>query len=76
MSIAGRALEHATEVHGAALNSNDVDAIKKFLKTYVMKALLPYIEDQISALSEIVSGEKGIPGKKRKPDSSMKSKCK
>lgn len=47
--------EQSTEVHGAALNSNDVDGIKKFLQEYAFKSLLPYIERQISSLSEVVS---------------------
>lgn len=55
MNVAGRVLEFSTEVHGTALNANDVEAIKKFLHEYASKALLPYMEKQISQLSEVVS---------------------
>lgn len=33
----------------------DIDDIKKFLQDYALKTLLPYLEKQISQLSEVVS---------------------
>lgn len=47
-------MDYSNEVHGAALNTNDIEAIKKFLQEYASKALLPYLEKQISQLSEVV----------------------
>lgn len=55
MNVAGKGLDYSTEVHGTALNSNDIEGIKKFLQEYASKALLPYMEKQISQLSEVVS---------------------
>ncbi|CAB3239968.1 unnamed protein product [Arctia plantaginis] len=60
VNVAGRVLEFSTEVHGTALNANDLEAIKNFLHEYASKALLPYMEKQISLLSEIVANRKGV----------------
>ncbi|XP_075972327.1 trafficking protein particle complex subunit 8 homolog l(3)76BDm [Anticarsia gemmatalis] len=60
VNVAGRGLEFSTEVHGTALNTNDIEAIKKFLQEYTSKALLPYMEKQISQLSEVVANRKGV----------------
>lgn len=43
------------EIHGSSLNLIDIDDIKKFLQDYALKSLLPYVEKQISQLSEVVS---------------------
>lgn len=55
VNVAGKGLDYSNEVHGAALNTNDIEAIKKFLQEYASKALLPYLEKQISQLSEVVN---------------------
>ncbi|XP_047034378.1 trafficking protein particle complex subunit 8 [Helicoverpa zea] len=60
MSVAGKGPDFSTEVHGTALNASDVEAIKKFLQEYASKALLPYMEKQISQLSEVVANRKGV----------------
>ncbi|XP_050555044.1 trafficking protein particle complex subunit 8 [Spodoptera frugiperda] len=60
MNVAGKGLDYSTEVHGTALNSNDIEGIKKFLQEYASKALLPYMEKQISQLSEVVANRKGV----------------
>uniref|UniRef100_A0A2A4K057 Uncharacterized protein n=1 Tax=Heliothis virescens TaxID=7102 RepID=A0A2A4K057_HELVI len=60
MNVAGKGLDYSTEVHGTALNASDVEAIKKFLQEYASKALLPYMEKQISQLSEVVANRKGV----------------
>ncbi|XP_028156042.1 trafficking protein particle complex subunit 8 [Ostrinia furnacalis] len=60
MSVTGKAIDYSSEVHGAALNANDIEAIKKFLVEYASKALLPYLEKQISLLSEVVANRKGV----------------
>ncbi|XP_072943715.1 trafficking protein particle complex subunit 8 [Epargyreus clarus] len=56
----GRALDNLTEVHGAALNNNDIEAIKRFLQEYASKALLPHLEKQIGQLTEMVANRKGV----------------
>lgn len=60
VSVSAKGIDLSTEVHGAALNNNDIEAIKKFLQEYASKALLPYIEKQISQLSESVANRKGV----------------
>lgn len=55
VSVSAKGLDYSIEVHGAALNNNDIEAIKKFLLEYASKALLPYLEKQILQLSEVVS---------------------
>lgn len=55
MNVAGKGIDYSSEVHGAALNANDIESIKKFLVEYASKALLPYLEKLISQLSEVVS---------------------
>ncbi|CAH0695186.1 unnamed protein product [Spodoptera exigua] len=60
MNVAGKGLDYSTEVHGTALNANDIEGIKKFLQEYASKALLPYLEKQISQLSEVVANRKGV----------------
>lgn len=57
VSVSAKGIDLSTEVHGAALNNNDIEAIKKFLQEYASKALLPYIEKQISQLSESVGSQ-------------------
>ncbi|CAK1539980.1 unnamed protein product [Leptosia nina] len=58
MNVIGRPLDNAE--HGTALNSNDVEAINKFLQDYASKALLPHIEKQIAQLTEVVANKKGV----------------
>lgn len=53
MNVVGKTFDNS-EVHGAALNNNDIDAIKKFIQDYASKALLPYIEKQIAQITEVV----------------------
>ncbi|XP_063616644.1 trafficking protein particle complex subunit 8 [Cydia splendana] len=60
MNVSVKPLDYSTEVHGLALNANDIDSIKKFLQEYAGKALLPYLEKQISQLSELVANRKGV----------------
>ncbi|XP_013175761.1 PREDICTED: trafficking protein particle complex subunit 8 [Papilio xuthus] len=60
VNVAGKGVDYSNEVHGAALNTNDIEAIKKFLQEYASKALLPYLEKQISQLSEVVANRKGV----------------
>ncbi|XP_026731514.1 trafficking protein particle complex subunit 8 [Trichoplusia ni] len=60
VNVAGKGLDCSTEVHGTALNGSDIEAIKTFLHEYSSKALLPYMEKQISQLSEIVANRKGV----------------
>ncbi|XP_026758904.2 trafficking protein particle complex subunit 8 [Galleria mellonella] len=60
VSVTGKVADYTTEVHGAALNANDIEAIKKFLQEYASKSLLPYLEKQISQLSEAVANRKGV----------------
>ncbi|KPJ16736.1 hypothetical protein RR48_10335 [Papilio machaon] len=60
VNVAGKGVDYSNEVHGAALNTNDIEAIKKFLHEYASKALLPYLEKQISHLSEVVANRKGV----------------
>ncbi|KAM3967553.1 trafficking protein particle complex subunit 8 homolog l(3)76BDm [Aphomia sociella] len=60
VSVAGKNADYVTEVHGAALSANDIEAMKKFLQEYASKALLPYLEKQISQLSEVVANRKGV----------------
>lgn len=55
MNVASKGLDCSTEIHGTALNASDIEGIKKFLQEYASKALLPYMEKQISQLSEVVS---------------------
>ncbi|CAG4964933.1 unnamed protein product [Colias eurytheme] len=59
VNVTGRAID-ISEVHGAALNPQDVEAIKKYLQDYAYKALLPHIEKQIAQLTEIVANKKGV----------------
>ncbi|XP_050666465.1 trafficking protein particle complex subunit 8 isoform X2 [Leptidea sinapis] len=58
VNVPGRLAD--TEVHGAALNVTDVDAIKEFLSEYTSRALLPHIEKLIAQLTEIVANKKGV----------------
>ncbi|XP_037298483.1 trafficking protein particle complex subunit 8 isoform X2 [Manduca sexta] len=60
VSVSAKGIDFSNEVHGAALNTNDIDAIKQFLQDYASKALLPYLEKQISQLSEVVANRKGV----------------
>ncbi|XP_059050449.1 trafficking protein particle complex subunit 8 isoform X2 [Achroia grisella] len=60
VSVAGKVADYTSEVHGAALNANDIEGIKKFMQEYASKALLPYLEKQISQLSEVVANRKGV----------------
>ncbi|KAL4712641.1 hypothetical protein ACJJTC_007938 [Scirpophaga incertulas] len=60
MHAASKPSEHLNEIHGCALNANDIDAIKKFMQDYATKALLPYLEKQIAQLSEVVANRKGV----------------
>lgn len=60
MNVTVKPLDYSTEVHGLALNANDIDSIKKFLQEYAGKALLPYLEKQILQLSELVANRKGV----------------
>ncbi|XP_047506030.1 trafficking protein particle complex subunit 8 isoform X2 [Pieris napi] len=59
MNVIGKPFDNA-EMHGAALNNNDIDAIKKFIQDYASKALLPYIEKQIAQITEVVANKKGV----------------
>lgn len=54
MNVSVKPLDCFTEVHGLALNASDVESIKKFTQEYALKALLPFVEKQISQLSEVV----------------------
>ncbi|CAH2050377.1 unnamed protein product, partial [Iphiclides podalirius] len=60
VNVTGKSLDYSNEVHGAALNANDVEAIKKFMQEYASKALLPYLEKQIAQLSDVVANRKGV----------------
>ncbi|KAI5640552.1 ER-Golgi trafficking TRAPP I complex 85 kDa subunit domain-containing protein [Phthorimaea operculella] len=60
VSVSGKMFDLSTEIHGAALNSNDIDSVKKFLQDYASKALLPHLEKQIAQLSEGVATKKGV----------------
>ncbi|XP_068626862.1 trafficking protein particle complex subunit 8 [Battus philenor] len=60
VNVTGKNIDHSNEIHGAALNAADIDAIKKFLHEYASKALLPYLEKQIAQLSEVVANRKGV----------------
>ncbi|XP_023939464.1 trafficking protein particle complex subunit 8 [Bicyclus anynana] len=59
VNVAGKTLD-TSEIHGAALNVNDIDAIKSFLLEYVSKVLVPHLEKQIAQLSEVVANKKGV----------------
>lgn len=50
----GKPSDTSNEIHGAALNDTDIEAIKSFLQEYAAKALLPHIERQIAQLTEVV----------------------
>ncbi|XP_069359904.1 trafficking protein particle complex subunit 8 [Maniola hyperantus] len=52
--------ESLSEIHGAALNAMDIDAIKSFLHEYASKALIPHLEKQITQLTEVVANKKGV----------------
>lgn len=54
VNVPGKSLDYSNEIHGAALNGHDIEAIKKFLHEYASKALLPYLEKQITQLSDVV----------------------
>ncbi|KAI8438472.1 hypothetical protein MSG28_010973, partial [Choristoneura fumiferana] len=60
MNVSVKPLDYSTEVHGLALNALDVESIKKFTQEYALKALLPFVEKQISQLSEVVANRKGV----------------
>ncbi|KAJ0182539.1 hypothetical protein K1T71_001908 [Dendrolimus kikuchii] len=60
VSVSAKGLDYSIELHGAALNNNDLESIKKFLVEYASKALLPYLEKQILQLSELVANRKGV----------------
>lgn len=55
VNVYGKSYDSMSEIHGAALNMNDIEAIKTFLQEYVSKALILHLEKQISQLSEVVS---------------------
>lgn len=59
MNVIGKPFDNS-EAHGAALNNDDIDNIKKFIQEYVSKALLPYIEKQIAQITEVVCTVKCI----------------
>ena len=40
------------------LNSNDIDRIRAFIKEFIVKALIPYLEKQMRTLHEIVTNRK------------------
>lgn len=54
VSVTSR-LDLSMEIHGSSLNVVDIDDINKFLQDYALKTLLPYVEKQISQLTEVVS---------------------
>ncbi|XP_061385966.1 trafficking protein particle complex subunit 8 isoform X3 [Danaus plexippus] len=60
VNVAGRQLERQSEIHGAALNANDIESMKSFLKDYVSKAFVPYLEKLIAQLNEVVANKKGV----------------
>ncbi|XP_046960546.1 trafficking protein particle complex subunit 8 [Vanessa cardui] len=60
VNVTGKPLESLTEIHGAALNDNDIEAIKAFLQEYSGKALIPHLEKQIAQLTEVVANKKGV----------------
>ncbi|XP_039753731.1 trafficking protein particle complex subunit 8 [Pararge aegeria] len=60
VNVTGKSLDSLSEIHGAALNANDIDAIKSFLHEYASKALIPQLEKQIAQLTEVVANKKGV----------------
>ncbi|KOB71872.1 TRS85-like protein, partial [Operophtera brumata] len=60
-------LDLSMETHGSSLNMIDIDDINKFLQDYALKTLLPYVEKQISQLTEV-----NLP---RKPNSRIARIC-
>ena len=41
--------------HGSCMNAMDVENVKHFVQDYVLRALIPYLENLVSILSEAVS---------------------
>ncbi|CAG9796623.1 unnamed protein product [Diatraea saccharalis] len=60
MNVNGKLFDVSSENYGGALNTSDVETIKKFVTDYATKALLPYLEKLISQLSEVVANRKGV----------------
>ncbi|XP_075215467.1 trafficking protein particle complex subunit 8 homolog l(3)76BDm isoform X2 [Lycorma delicatula] len=46
--------------HGACMTSEDMDRIRKFVTEFCMNALLPYVENYIHQLNDIISNKKGV----------------
>nr|CAD7568876.1 unnamed protein product [Timema californicum] len=46
--------------HGACLTSSDLEHLRTFVQEFCIKALLPYVENQIQQLSDLISNKKGV----------------
>ncbi|CAH2102558.1 unnamed protein product [Euphydryas editha] len=60
VNVIGKPSDILNEIHGAALNETDIEAIKSFLQEYSAKALIPHIEKLIAQLTEVVANKKGV----------------
>nr|CAH7769472.1 unnamed protein product [Callosobruchus chinensis] len=47
-------------VHGACLSTEDVEQVKLLVYEFCRSCLLPYIEKQITSLSDVISNKKGM----------------
>nr|CAD7257197.1 unnamed protein product [Timema shepardi] len=46
--------------HGACLTSSDLEHLRTFVQEFCIKALLPYVENQIQQLNDLISNKKGV----------------
>nr|CAD7454701.1 unnamed protein product [Timema tahoe] len=46
--------------HGACLTTSDLEHLRTFVQEFCIKALLPYVENQIQQLSDLISNKKGV----------------
>lgn len=46
--------------HGACMTAEDIDRIKSFINEFCTHALIPYIENYIHQLNDIISNKKGV----------------
>ncbi|XP_026473845.1 trafficking protein particle complex subunit 8 isoform X2 [Ctenocephalides felis] len=47
-------------VHGACLDTTDLEALKCFVQDFAVRALIPYAEQHISSINDIVSNRKAV----------------